>query len=42
MSKPKDWTKEQPHDADSGRFVKRTEADRNPKQVVWVKEKKGK
>lgn len=40
-TKNHDWNKEQPHDADTGRFRKDDYARKNPDKVEWVKEKKG-
>lgn len=35
-----DWSKEQPHDAKTGRIVSENRARNNPDKVEWVKEKK--
>jgi hypothetical protein len=35
--KKRDWNKEQPHDAGTGRIVPLEYALKNPKKVVWVK-----
>ena len=40
--KPRDWNKEQPHDAATGRITTKQFAENNPNKVTWVKEKKSK
>jgi hypothetical protein len=37
-----DWTKEQPHDAKTGRITTRKTAEKRPEKVEWVKVKKPK
>ncbi len=41
-TKPHNWSKEQPHDAKSGRITSEKFARSKPDKVEWVKEKKGK
>ena len=38
--KKHNWNKEQPHRADNGRITTRKFAEKNPRKVEWVKEKK--
>ncbi len=39
MPKPKhDWSKEQPHDPKTGKFVREKTAENNPAKYTWVKE----
>lgn len=45
MLKKKDnhnWTKEKPHRADNGQITTRKYAEKNPRKVEWVKDKKNK
>ena len=34
---PRDWTKAQPHHADTGKITTRDYADKHPGKVEWVK-----
>jgi hypothetical protein len=38
--KKQDWSKEQPHHVDTGRFVTKDYARKHPGKVEWVKNKK--
>lgn len=37
MGTKRDWTKAQPHHAESGRITSRAYAERYPEKVVWVR-----